>query len=93
MANLLEKMAAFESMRIGEIFANDSELGKKYAVDVIPKNAKRRLEELERDDETEIARLRCGAKPRLYGFLREHVFHVLWWDPDHLVYPSKLRNT
>jgi len=93
MKDLLEKMASFETMTIGEIFAPGSQHGKKYSTDILPSPALRRLEEIERDDETEIARLRCGGAPRLYGFLREHVFHVVWWDPKHTVYPSKKKNT
>ncbi len=93
LADLLHKMADFESMRIGEIFKPGSEHGKTYPVERLPAATRKRLEELERDDETEIARLRCGGAPRLYGFLREHVFHVIWWDPTHAVYPSKKKNT
>lgn len=91
--NLLKKMAAFESMTIGEIFKPGSEHGKRYPVEGLPSHAQARLAEIERDDETELARLRCGGAPRLYGFLRDHVFHVLWWDPKHAVYPSLKRNT
>jgi hypothetical protein len=91
--DLLSKMASFESMTVGEIFAPGSEHGKTYAVEKLPRAALKRLQELERDDETELARLRCGGAPRLYGFLRDNVFHVLWWDPMHKVYPSKKRNT
>lgn len=90
---LLDKLKSFESMTIGEIFAPGQEHGKRYPVNDLPAAAWKRLLELERDDETELVRLRCGGQPRLYGFLREHVFHVLWWDPLHEVWPSKLRNT
>lgn len=93
MANLLKKMGDFESMTLGEIFKPGSEHGKRYVVENLPAPALKRLREIERDDETEIARLRCGGRPRLYGFLREHVFHVVWWDAEHQVYPSKKRNT
>ena len=93
LGGLLEKMASYESMTIGEVFCPGSEHGKKYAVDSLPPSTRKRLGEIERDDETEIARLRCGGKPRLYGFLREHVFHVVWWDAEHSVFPSKKKHT
>lgn len=93
MAMLIRKMASFESMRIGEIFAPGEQLGKKYPLEKLPPRTRARLREIERDDEDEIARLRCTGPARLYGFLREHVFHVIWWDPDHRVYPSKKKNT
>lgn len=93
LADLLSKMGSFESMTVGEIFKPGSEHGKRYAVENLPEPTLRRLRDLERDDETEIARLRCGGAPRLYGFLREHVFHVVWWDPTHAVYPSPKKHT
>lgn len=93
MVDLLKKMGDYESMPLGEIFKPGSEHGKRYVVEDLPAPALKRLRDIERDDETEIARLRCGGKPRLYGFLREHVFHVVWWDAEHQAYPSKKRNT
>ena len=93
MGDLLDKMASYESMTIGEIFKPGSQHGKSYAVESLPRDSRKRLEAIERDDETEVSRLRCGGAPRLYGFLREHVFHVLWWDPKHEVFPSTKRNT
>jgi hypothetical protein len=47
---------------------------------------KRRLDETFGD---EIFRFRLGGKSRLWGFRNERVFHVIWWDPDHLVYPTE----
>lgn len=88
LSNLFDKMSSFETMTIGEIFAPGSEHGKKYQVASMPAAPQRRLTRLQREDETEVARLRCSGAQRLYGFLREHVFHVLWWDPEHAVWPS-----
>lgn len=93
MGDLLRRMGNFEAMTVGEIFAPGSQVGKTYEVESLPKKVRDRLEEIERDDLTELARLRCGARPRLYGVLREHIFHVLWWDADHAVYPSKKKHT
>lgn len=93
LGDLLKKMGDFETMTLKEIFKPGSEHGKRYPVEGLPDKALRRLRDIERDDETEIVRLRCGARPRLYGFLREHVFHVVWWDAEHTAYPSKKRNT
>jgi hypothetical protein len=91
--DLIKKLRSFESMTVGELFAAGSQHGKTYEVEEMPKPAKDRLVDLGRDDETQVARLRCGGAPRLYGFLREHVFHVLWWDPNHQVWPSKKKRT
>lgn len=93
LVTLIDKLRSFESMTIGEIFTPGSEHGKRYDPAEMPSAARNRLTEINRDDETEIVRLRCGNKPRLYGFLREHVFHILWWDPEHQVWPTPKRNT
>jgi hypothetical protein len=46
--------------------------------------AKRRLNETFGDD---IFRFRLGGEVRLWGFRDGAVFHVLWWETDHGVYP------
>ncbi|MFJ7095892.1 hypothetical protein ACIQWL_37575 [Streptomyces mirabilis] len=48
---------------------------------------------MRRDDMTKIQRLELTGLQRLYGFLEGNVFHVVWWDPLHQAYPSKLKNT
>lgn len=90
---LLRKLANFESMTIGELFFRGDEPGKSYEVDQMPSRVAARLVEIERDDETRLSRLRLDGACRLYGILREHVFYVLWWDPQHEVYPSQLKHT
>lgn len=95
-ARLLEvllKLGSFEQQTIRELFYDGEEPGKHYNVENLPKESHDRLTELGREDETIIARLRLTGQQRLYGFLREHVFHVLWWDPQHEVYPSNKRHT
>lgn len=36
----------------------------------------------------EMFRFRLGGEQRLWGFRDGRVFHVIWWDPDHDVYPT-----
>jgi len=38
-----------------------------------------------------VHRLRVSGKKRLYGILDESVFSILWWDPEHKVWPTKDR--
>lgn len=52
--------------------------------------AKKRLEDLKLDDlNDEIFRFRHGGTKRFWGFESNGVFHAIWWDPDHKVYPSE----
>lgn len=50
----------------------------------------RRLDEIVSDD---LYRFRLNGTARLWGFREGDTFHVLWWDPDHEVYPSSKRHT
>lgn len=93
MVNLLDKLVSYESMKVGEIFSPDSEHGKAYEVASMPPHAQERLREIGHDDEDKLHRLRCSGVARLYGIMRENVFHILWWDPEHQVWPSAKRNT
>lgn len=34
-------------------------------------------------------RFRLGSRARLWGFRDGRVFHVVWWDWDHKVYPTE----
>ena len=91
--HLLGKLRSFESMTVNEIFHSGREEGKCYEIAAMGSKVIRRLSELQRDDEDLIYRLRITGPERLYGFLRDEVFHIVWWDPKHQVYPSTKRNT
>lgn len=90
---MIDKLKAFESMKMGELFSPGSKVATKYDVPSVPQHTKDRLVEIARDDEDEIVRLRFNGPGRLYGVMRKHVFHVLWWDPHHRVWPSKKKGT
>ncbi|MBQ1167191.1 hypothetical protein KBZ21_55250, partial [Streptomyces sp. A73] len=61
--------------------------------DLPNKQALSRLDDLGIPDMTKIWTLRIGGAGRLWGFLVGPVFHIIWWDPDHQVWPSKKKNT
>ncbi|WP_060930046.1 hypothetical protein [Granulicoccus phenolivorans] len=57
--------------------------------DKLCRDAQDRLVELELDDVDELFRFRTGFKERLWGIHvpDSGVFCLLWWDPNHRVYP------
>lgn len=60
----------------------------------ICKEARKRLTERKLDEWADhLTSLRMGGKERLWGFLRGGIFHALWWDPEHQVYPTKKKHT
>lgn len=86
---LNEWLAIFEGMTLGELFNNSGRPGKTYRNPHEIPNVEARGRFLDRyDDEDEIHRLRCDGEHRIYGFRRGNVFLVLWWDPNHEVWPS-----
>jgi len=91
--NILKKLGSYETMTVGELFQPGSRHGKTYPVGDMPAGGPERLLEIDRDDETEISRVLLTSKSRLYGFLREHIFYVLWYDPKHEVWPSRKKHT
>jgi len=56
-------------------------------VEALCTEAQRRLQDLRLDDVDEMFRFRLGNLPRLWGVLQDGVFHAVWWDPRHKVYP------
>lgn len=87
---MLERLSSFETMTWAEIWKSGS-----HPIDLwrLCKDAQDRLTELKHDDQDSLISLRCGGKPRVWGIREHHIFHVLWWDPEHEVCPSLLKNT
>lgn len=74
LCEILMKLADFESMTVNELFNQNEEPGKDYAVEAIPnKEALKRLEAIGQPDATQISRLRLQGMQRLYGFRYECV--------------------
>jgi hypothetical protein len=44
--------------------------------------------ELDKAFDGDIFRFRLGGRPRLWGFRRGRVFHAVWWDFEHDVFPT-----
>jgi hypothetical protein len=92
---IMECLTKFESMTIDELFRSGGYPGKDYEVDTLPtaRQVLVRLEGLGIPDMTKIWALRLQGEPRLYGFLVGHAFHIVFWDPKHEIWPSKLKHT
>jgi hypothetical protein len=55
--------------------------------------AQRRLSEIQQDDTEMLYQLGMGSVGRLWGIRFAHEYRILWWDPNHEVYPTEMRNT
>ena|SRR5437868_14159586 len=87
------KLCVFERMTLGEIFIKGKKQNHSIPVSQICGEAKKRLREMGHEDLALVHRLRLSGKERVWGILRCNTLSLLWWDPNHLVYPYDLPNT
>lgn len=62
------------------------------AINDLSKAAQERLRHLDQNEER-VFRFRLSGTCRLWGFRSGSLFRVLWYDPEHKVYPVKKRHT
>lgn len=62
-------------------------------LDNAPAKTIARLEELQRDDVDGLVEFHPQGRPRVWGVRIGNVCHLLWWDPDHTVWPAKKKHT
>ncbi|MFQ6855860.1 hypothetical protein AAIB46_34060 [Streptomyces sp. 35M1] len=93
LCEVLTKLRDCETMTLNE-FRTTRRFFKEYDLPGgLSRDAVARLAAIGFGDATKIQRLEFTGTQRLYGFLVDNIFHVLWWDPSHQVYPSKLKHT
>lgn len=59
----------------------------------LSKEARDRLDELKYDDIDGLFQISFSNTERLFGIKDRYIFKILWWDPDHKVYPVEKKNT
>ena len=86
-----DKMANFETMTWATI--KSSRDNHSCLVADISRDAQKRLREINLDQYDELFSLRFSGKIRVWGIRDQRVFKILWWDPNHTVYPSMKKHT
>lgn len=81
----------WESMSSGEVF--NSSGNKPIPWDSFHPDAQKRLRDIELDDYEGLWELRLSGTARLWGLLKQGIFYIVWWDPNHEVCPSRKRHT
>lgn len=88
---IVDKLHSFDSMTWADI------QGKQHhalSAASLSKEAKRRLEEIELDDEIEnLFSFHIQGKPRIICIRHNDLALLLWHDPNHQVAPSKKKHT
>jgi hypothetical protein len=86
--DLLERLKSLSNNKVKEIFGENG-AGKHYAELGSGFNplAKKRLV-LKYDGLDHIHRIRISGTKRFYGILEGNVFSIVWWDPNHEIWPG-----
>ncbi len=88
-----DKLGSFESMTWHQILVAAKHRNHTVSIEKLSKAARDRLVEIALDDQDELVSLRLAGAERVWGFREENVLQVLWWDPEHQVYPSTKKHT
>jgi hypothetical protein len=88
-----EKLQEFESMTWSEILIVSKKQNHQIDVSELCQSAQDYLREMSLEDIDQVLSLRLGGKERVWGIFTNGVVELLWWDPDHKICPSPLRNT
>lgn len=86
-----DALCAFERMTWAQIRAKKS--CHFTSPDAICSDAMQRLVAMKLDDTDTLMQLRLGAKIRVFGMMEGSTFNLLWWDPEHSVWPTQPANT
>jgi hypothetical protein len=87
------KLSHYESMTMNEIFVANRKYNHGVPQKDLCAEARERLCKLNLEHIELIYRLRLSGTERVWGIRELNVLNLLWWDPDHLVCPSELKNT
>ena len=88
-----KKLSDFESMTWNEILVYGRDQNHPVRVDKLLPGARKRLTELRLEDIDQLVSLRLSGSERIYGILQGSILLLLWWDPDHAIYPVKKKHT
>lgn len=93
--DLLMKLKEYEKKTVEELLSRSFRLFETYDdFSKCPNQAAvNRLGAIYEKDGDSIARFRLSGRKRLYGFLIDNQFHIVWWDPEHQIWPSKKKHT
>lgn len=84
---VIRKLGNFDGMTWGQIEGSGSHLVE--VSDCPNRDTQRRLEELNLDDVDTLFSLRLSGPERVWGILDGNVLKLLWYDPNHTVWPTQ----
>ncbi len=86
-----QRLANFEPLTWKEMFTQRSgKYAHPIAINELDKKARDRLTERKIDDVEQLICLRVSKKERIWGVLDNGILNLIWWDPEHQVYPMNI---
>ena len=88
---VIEKLQDFETMNWDQ-----NEAAGNHPIDIegISREAQNRLKHIGRDETVDLMSFRITSKKRVWCARdSSQVMKILWWNPNHTVYPTTKRNT
>jgi hypothetical protein len=87
--DIRKHLAEFESMTWNEISVKAKYFHHAIPVNNIISVAQKRLEVMGLHMLDELFRFRLANMERVWGYRDRGTMHLLWWDPDHKICPSR----
>ncbi len=84
------KLVNFEKMKWKEIEGPQNHF---IEINKLCREAQKRIIELRLQEFDPLFSLRLSGKERVWGIRQEEILYILWWDPDHTVYPVGKKHT
>jgi len=81
---VIEKLHEFEGMTLAQMRGTGSH---PIAKNQLCKEAQDRLKAIKQDDIDELMSFRLTGPNRVWCIQQRNLMRVLWWDPEHRVYP------
>ena len=92
LVQIIDRLKGHESLAWKQILLEKSNGSIEISHPKIDGDAKQRLVDLGLGNFDAIWKLRVDGPGRVWGVRKGRTFHIVWWDPEHTVYPLNIAN-
>lgn len=89
-SDIREKLSDFETMTWNEIFVVAKKRNHPIRVDQLRCEHARRWMKVHMSDQPLLWTLRLTGPERVWGIFSEGAYQIIFWDPNHLIYPTNI---
>jgi hypothetical protein len=88
--NVFQRIFESQKLTWQDLVNNGSHL---ININSLCSEAQKRLNQIQKEDLDQLFSLRLTGPKRIWGIKEGAILWLLWWDPNHTVYPSAKKNT